>query len=166
MGCEDEQSLAEEGTGVLDPAYLPSDALCCLTAELLRKRQLSFLRDVKQLLSTPGHGQRTVGKPLQWLAEGARGRKALSCTCNAHQGSVCTQCHETAPGKADDESSGVAHPLFMSQSLAAHALPMPCPCPPCSTNPPAPSPRDTATSPFLLLFPIQPFLIPPLPAPC
>lgn len=172
MSCEDEQSLAEEGTGVLDPACLPSDALCWLTAELLRKGQLFFLKDVKQLLSTPGCGQRTLGKPLKWLAEGGGGgRKAFSCTCDAHQGSVWTQplhsAKKTAPGETEDESSGVAHPLLMSQTLAAHSLPVPCPCPACSTKPPAPSPQGTtATSPFHLLFPIHPFLIPPLPAPC
>lgn len=132
MSCEDEQSLAEEGTGVLDPALLPSDVLCCLTAELLRKGQLSFLRDVKQLLSTPGHEQRTLGEPLQWLAEGGGGgggRKALSCTRNAHQGSVCTQPLHSAVKQPQARLMMSPVVLLTLCSCPRDWLPMPCPCP-------------------------------------
>lgn len=131
MSCEDEQSLAEEGTGVLDPACLPSDALCWLTAELLRKGQLFFLKDVKQLLSTPGCGQRTLGKPLKWLAEGGGGggRKALSCTCDAHQGSVWTQPLHSAKKQPRARLRMSPVVLLTLCSCPRHWLLTACPCP-------------------------------------
>lgn len=75
MSREEEQSLAEESTGVLDPTCLPSDALCCLTAELLRKGHLSFLKGVKQLLSTPGLGREAWGSLCSgWQREEEEGK--------------------------------------------------------------------------------------------
>ena len=124
-----------------------------------------LLENSKTARTTPGCGQGTKGKLPKWLAEGGGGGgggKALTCTCDAHQGPVRIQPllrlqeREIAPGETYNEPSLLAVLLSLC-SCPGDQLPMPCLCPACRIRPSAPSPRDTMTiSPFRSAIPHPP----------